>query len=189
MQHELLPRVSVTGGYYRRQFYNIQYTKNRASIRTATSRRSPSPCRRTPNLPNGGGQVITLYNLNANKLGAVNNVVDAGPTNNTRVYNGFEFSVNARLRSGFVFGGITTERTATDNCTDLHATRIPTTCGSAIRCRRSRRSTRRRRLHAAVRHPGAADRSRRGRASASGRHYTFTSALARALTADRRRAT
>ncbi len=30
VQHELFPRMSVTGGYYRRQFYNIQYTKNRA---------------------------------------------------------------------------------------------------------------------------------------------------------------
>jgi hypothetical protein len=35
---------------------------------------------------------------------------------NTRVYNGFEVSVNARLSRGFVFGGITSERTATDNC-------------------------------------------------------------------------
>ena len=39
---------------------------------------------------------------------------------NSRVYNGFEFSVNARLgRGGFIFGGITTERTATNNCADL----------------------------------------------------------------------
>ena len=28
MQHELFPRVSVTGGYYHRQFQHIQYTKN-----------------------------------------------------------------------------------------------------------------------------------------------------------------
>ena len=39
--------------------------------------------------------------------------------NNTRVYNGFEVSANARLSRGFVFGGITTERTATNNCADL----------------------------------------------------------------------
>ena len=26
MQHELFPRIAVTGGYYRRQFYNSQFT-------------------------------------------------------------------------------------------------------------------------------------------------------------------
>ena len=32
VQHELFPRVAVTGGYYRRQFYDAQYTKNQADI-------------------------------------------------------------------------------------------------------------------------------------------------------------
>jgi hypothetical protein len=66
--------------------------------------------------PGGGGQVITAYNLKAQV--ASDNVTNWS-TNNTRVYNGFEISVNARLPRGFLFGGITTERTATDNCTDL----------------------------------------------------------------------
>jgi hypothetical protein len=35
------------------------------------------------------------------------------------VYNGFEASVNARIANGFFFGGITTERTSFDSCTDL----------------------------------------------------------------------
>ena len=30
IQHELIPRVAITGGYYRRQFYNLQFTQNRA---------------------------------------------------------------------------------------------------------------------------------------------------------------
>ena len=66
-------------------------------------------------LPNGGGQVITMYNLNANKLGIVSNVLTWSELN-TRVYNGFEVSANARLPRGFVFGGVTTERTAINNC-------------------------------------------------------------------------
>ena len=64
------------------------------------------------------GELITLYNLNANKHGRVNNS-ESIRTDNTRVYNGFEVSVNARLPQGFAFGGITTERTATNNCADL----------------------------------------------------------------------
>jgi hypothetical protein len=40
-------------------------------------------------------------------------------TNRTQVYNGVELSVNARLGRGFLFGGITTERTAINNCADL----------------------------------------------------------------------
>jgi len=56
-----------------------------------------------------------MYNLNPAKLGLVNNVV-TWSDKNSRVYNGIEVSVNARLGRGFVFGGVTTERTATNNC-------------------------------------------------------------------------
>ena len=42
------------------------------------------------------GLPITVYNLNAIKLGAVDSV-STFSTTNTRVYNGLEFSLNARL--------------------------------------------------------------------------------------------
>ncbi len=118
IQHELFPRVSVTGGYYRRQFYDIQYTLNRAlnPVTDFTPFNVVIPT--NPNNPGGGGQVIQMYNLN--RVVAADNITTASE-NNTRIYNGFEISVNARLPRGFVFGGITTERTATDNCTDLPA--------------------------------------------------------------------
>ena len=118
IQHELLPNFSVTGGYYRRQFYNTQYTTNLDvdPVRDYTPFTIVGPS--NPNLPNGGGEIITLYNLNDDKRGVVNSVL-TWSENRTRVYNGFEMSFNARLGRGFVFGGITTERTATDNCTDL----------------------------------------------------------------------
>jgi hypothetical protein len=57
-----------------------------------------------------------MYNLNAQ---VVNDNVRTWSTENTRVYNGFEMSVNARVPRGFLFGAITTERTATNNCIDL----------------------------------------------------------------------
>jgi hypothetical protein len=117
VQHELFPRVSVTGGYYHRQFYNIQYTQNLALDPTTNFTPFQIVVPATPNLPNGGGQVITLYNQNQIVLN--NNVITAS-THNTQVYNGLEVSVNARIPRGFIFVGITDERTATNNCTDLN---------------------------------------------------------------------
>jgi Carboxypeptidase regulatory-like domain len=117
VQHELIPRVSVTAGYYRRQFYNIQYTQNLALDPTASFTPFQVTVPPNPNLPDGGGQVITLYNQNQV---VANNNVTTWSTHNTQVYNGFEVSVNARIPRGFIFGGVTTERTATNNCTDLN---------------------------------------------------------------------
>ena len=118
IQHELFRNVSVTGGYYRRQFYKQQVTLNLAvdPDRDFTPFTIVGPTH--PSLPDGGGEVITLYNLNDNKRGAVNSI-RTWSDSNTRVYNGFEASFNARFRRGFAFGGITTERTAISNCADL----------------------------------------------------------------------
>ena len=119
VQHELLRNVSVTGGYYHRSFYNIQYTKNTAVNPTLDYTPFTVVVPANPNLPGGGGQTITMYNLNANKLGQVANVL-TWSAHDTQVYNGFELSTNARLpKGGFLFGGITWERTATNDCADL----------------------------------------------------------------------
>jgi hypothetical protein len=118
VQHELFPRISVTGGYYRRQFYNIQYTQNLAldPVNSFTPFNITVPA--NANLPNGGGQVITLYNQNQV---VANNNITTWSTKNTQVYNGIEVSVNARIPRGFIFGGVTTERTAVNNCADLNS--------------------------------------------------------------------
>jgi carboxypeptidase family protein len=118
VQHELFPRMSVTAGYYHRSFNNIQYTTNTLVNPDADYTPFNITVPQNPNLPNGGGQVITMYNLNPAKVSAVNSVV-TWSEHNTRVYNGVEVSVNARISRGFLFGGVTSERTATDSCTDL----------------------------------------------------------------------
>ncbi|MBZ5556371.1 MAG: carboxypeptidase regulatory-like domain-containing protein [Acidobacteriia bacterium] len=119
VQHEVLKNVSVTAGFYHRTFQHLQYTAN--TLVNPDTDYTPFTIKVPANssLPGGGGQSITMYNLNANKLGIVNNVL-TWSDNNSRVYNGIEASANARLGGrGFVFGGVTTERTATDTCTDL----------------------------------------------------------------------
>jgi len=118
VQHELLPNMSITAGYYRRQFYNLTWAPNLAIDPVADYTPFTIVGPTHPNLPNGGGEIITLYNLNDNKRGQVNRVRTNSP-NNTQVYNGFEVSINARLGRGFAFGSITTERTADNDCTDL----------------------------------------------------------------------
>jgi hypothetical protein len=119
VQHELVPNVSVTGGFYHRTFQHLGYTTNTLVDPNADYTPFTVTVPRNPGLPDGGGQVITMYNLNPNKLGVVNNV-STWSDRNTRVYNGIEVSVNARLaRRAFVFGGVTSERTASNNCADL----------------------------------------------------------------------
>jgi hypothetical protein len=116
VQHEVISNVSVTAGFYHRTFQHIQYTKNLLVNPDTDYTPFTITVPQNPNLPNGGGQAITMYNLNANKLGVVSNLL-TWSDNNTRVYNGIEVSANARFgRRAFVFGGITTERTATNGC-------------------------------------------------------------------------
>jgi hypothetical protein len=119
LEQQLWSGMSVTGTYYRRDFQNIQYTTNTLVDPFLDYTPFTITAPRDARLPGGGGEAITMYNINQNSLGVVNNVL-TWSTANTRIYNGFEVSVNGRLpRGGFVFGGITTERTATNNCADL----------------------------------------------------------------------
>ena len=76
----MLPNVSVTGGYYRRQFYNQSYTTNLDvdPDRDYTPFTIVGP--KHPNLPNGGGESITLFNLNTDKTGVVNPLLTRSTT-------------------------------------------------------------------------------------------------------------
>ena len=113
---ELMPGVSLTAAYYHRSYYDIALTRNALvdpnTDYTAYSITVPANAL----LPNGGGQAVTVYNLNQNKLGAVDSV-STYSTSNSRLYHGFELSGNGRLPlGGFVFGSVTIERSATNNC-------------------------------------------------------------------------
>ncbi|MBI3492739.1 MAG: TonB-dependent receptor [Acidobacteria bacterium] len=114
VQHELFPRVSISAGYYRRQFYNLQVTDNQnltAAEWTAYSINTPADTR----LPLSG-QPIPMYTLNANKVGgAIDNLVTYSSLNGT-TYNGFEVTANARRDKFIVFGGVTTDRRASTTC-------------------------------------------------------------------------
>ena len=114
VQHELVPRLSVTAGYYRRQFYNLQVIDNQ---NVAASEWNPYTIA-TPidtRLPTSG-QPIQMFNLNANKVGTATDTLYTFTNANSTTYNGFEVSANARFSKLLMFGGLTTDRRATTSC-------------------------------------------------------------------------
>jgi hypothetical protein len=115
VQHELFPRVSVNTSYYRRHYYDLAYTDNLA---TSASDWVPFTITgpRDARLPNGGGDQITLYNLNPAKLGLVDNILTSAE-GDFRTYNGLEFSANFELpRNGFMLASWTLGKIESRDC-------------------------------------------------------------------------
>ena len=124
IQHQLIAGTSVMAGYYRRWYQNLYFTNNTA----LTPADYDSYCITAPSdsrLPNGGGYpVCGLYDLKtssvqAGKFGATNNIISVAP-GQTEVFNGFDFSANARLPRGIVVSaGSSTGRTEINQCFKL----------------------------------------------------------------------
>src|SRR5262249_39624898 len=114
VQHELRPRVSVTAGYYRRNFYNLQVVDNQnLSLNDWTPFTITTPT--DPRLALSG-QPITLYNLNPNKVGVATDNLYTYSTANATTYNGVEVSMNARTDKLMLLGGFTTDRRVSSEC-------------------------------------------------------------------------
>jgi hypothetical protein len=117
IQHEIMPRVSVNAGYFRREYGNFLATDN---LNIGPADHSPY-CATAPvdsRLPDGGGyEVCGLYD--PNRIVAQNNVVTLSNNygDQTEIYNGVDFSVALRLPAGAVLqGGTSTGRVTTNNC-------------------------------------------------------------------------
>jgi hypothetical protein len=108
LQHELLPRVSVTAGYLRTNFYNRRAVQNvLQSFSDYTPVQIASPL---------DGSVVTMYNVSTAKRNQVLNVEDMAPER--RMWNNsVELSFNARLGAGIrLFGGTLIHRTLSVLC-------------------------------------------------------------------------
>jgi len=119
VQHEVLPRVSVDAGYFRRWLNNFTITDNRAVAPqdfTAFSITAPGDSR----LPGGGGYAVSgLYNVVDARFGLTDNLVtNAGNYGNEYAhYNGMLINVTARPRNDLTFqGGINSGKTVQDIC-------------------------------------------------------------------------
>jgi hypothetical protein len=111
VQHQLLPRVSVYGGYYHRHFYNQEAQLN--PLLTMSDFRPFQVAN-----PLGNGEMITLFNLDRSKAGLyANQLVDINSGINRTIYDGYEASFTARLpRGANVFGGWSNDRLITVTC-------------------------------------------------------------------------
>jgi hypothetical protein len=125
-QQELNSRIQVFGGYYRRHFYDLAWTDNRATANFVDANNPGDWIPFTyigpadPRLPNGGNEAITMYNLRPDKIAAVNprQGYQTNAPDDYRTYNGFEVGTNVRLpRSAFAMASLTTGTTHIVDCT------------------------------------------------------------------------
>ena len=120
VQQEVMPRVSVSFGYFRRINGNFQITDNEALSRTDFTEYSatiPTTTTSAGQLPNAGGTVTGLFDPNINPPSR-NVVKDASVYGKQLAHwDGIDLTADARLRSGlFLQGGVSTGKTMTDNC-------------------------------------------------------------------------
>ena len=88
MQHELVPRISVGGAYFRRSYVNLEVTDNLA---VASSDYDPYCVDGADRLrlPDGGGQQICgLFDLKQNKVGQQDSVRTSSASTATRSKSG-----------------------------------------------------------------------------------------------------
>ena len=121
VQHELLPRVSVLVGAYRRSFGNQVTTDNQRIDNSSFDGPFCIVAPTNPDLPDGGGyQVCGLYDIKPASRGLQQNL--RTHANNygrgiVDVFTGFDVTVSARPRPGtFVQGGINAQQRHLDDC-------------------------------------------------------------------------
>jgi hypothetical protein len=117
VQHEIIPRLSVSAGYFRRVRGNFWVTDNEAVSASDYSYYSvtvPNDAR----LPNSGQVISGLPDLNPDKVGQIHNVVkDASQFGNQiEHWDGFDITATGRFTNLIIQGGVSSGRRLTDDC-------------------------------------------------------------------------
>jgi hypothetical protein len=119
VQHEIMPRLSMTAGYFRRLYGNFIVTDNllvNPSDYDPYCITAPSD----PRLPAGRGQQICgLYDLNPSKVGRVDQrrTYSGKYGKQYEHWNGVDVTINARLPNRVLLqGGMSTGKRMSDNC-------------------------------------------------------------------------
>jgi hypothetical protein len=112
IQQEVMKGVSVGGGWYHREYFNL-----RRRFNTAITPADFTPFTLYSPID---GSPITYYNVSSAKVaGLTQNLVDQEAPNRTMRYNGFEYNFNGHLAHGITFfGGGMIERMLTNTCDD-----------------------------------------------------------------------
>jgi len=121
LQHQLAERMSINGGYYRRQFGNQTFTDDLRYDKSSYDGPFCVAAPSDPNLPSGGNyQVCGLYDLKPGLQNiAPNSLIrfssDFG--GETNIYQGYEVNLESRLPgSAFVKAGVSAQKRTFDNC-------------------------------------------------------------------------
>jgi hypothetical protein len=125
IQQEVLPRVGLEVGYFRRWYGNFNVTDDR-SLSPADYDTFALTAPSDPRLPDGGGQAINGFRaLRESAFGRASSSFQTLAENygdQTEVWTGINVNVNARLAQGiFLQGGTATGRSATNDCEILEA--------------------------------------------------------------------
>ena len=108
IQRQIMPGVSVSGNWVRRDFRRLFWTDN---VLTTHDDYTVVPIRN----PLDSSELIPIYNLNVAKRGLVEQV-DKNSDRNRRWYNGLDVGLTARVGGGTVFGGTSIGRQVFVNC-------------------------------------------------------------------------
>jgi hypothetical protein len=121
VQHELLPRVALDVGYFRRVYGNITVTDPDPNLTAADYDRFSIVAPSNPGLPGGGGYTVDgLFNLKPEKFGLPATALVTHANNYGKFidhWNGVDVTISARPRAGMLLqGGLSTGRRSVDNC-------------------------------------------------------------------------
>jgi hypothetical protein len=117
VQHELIPRLSMSATYFRRVSGNFTVTDNELvgpADYTFYSVNVPVDSR----LANSGAVISGLPDLNPDKLGQIRNVVKDSSLFGAQIehWDGFDVTANGRFSKLSIQGGVSAGRRLTDNC-------------------------------------------------------------------------
>jgi hypothetical protein len=118
VQRELLPRVGVNVGYFRRWYGNFVTTDNRA-VTAADFNSFSVPIPNDSRLPAAGSTLTGLYNVSPTRFGVVDEIITTATTfgDQEEWWHGVDLNVNIRQFSGLTFsGGLSTGRRTEDSC-------------------------------------------------------------------------
>jgi hypothetical protein len=116
VQQEIVPRLSVSAGYFRRIGGNFFITDNEALGPNDFTQYSVTASN-DPRLPNANQTISGLFDQNA--IVVARNVVKNASTYGAQLnhWDGFDVNLDARMRNGLLLqGGVSSGRTMTDNC-------------------------------------------------------------------------
>ena len=118
VQHELRRNLSLAAGWYRLSAHNQYVDQNPVrGFNDYVPVQVVSPY---------NGEIITVYNLRSATLLPLVDAVVTNSKSNRQIYNGFEFSAQARLPGGaMVLASSSTERTMTRICDTGSAAAVP----------------------------------------------------------------